>query len=93
LATAFEIDAELVIREDRISVEVVSESAVIEDMDTSVESSGSVEGNQQQCSTWSPVPEIVTPWKLLPEITLPVEAVLPPIVLLVASPKISAKHQ
>ena len=39
LATAFEIDAELVIREDRISVEVVSESRVIEDMDTSVESS------------------------------------------------------
>ena len=37
---------ELVIREDRISVEVVSESRVIEDMDTSVESSGSVEGNR-----------------------------------------------
>ena len=35
-----------------------------------------------------PVLEIVTPWKLLPEITLPVEAVLPPIVLLVAPPKI-----
>ena len=35
-----------------------------------------------------PVSKIVTPWKLLPEITLPVEAVVPPIVLLVAPPKI-----